>query len=198
MRSRRTLLGSALALLFASTLNVPALAADNAARRIPIDLDAPTVARDRFADLSVGADFPGTLIRDDSLAQLKTAKDELGFRYIRFHGIFHDVLGTYKVVGGKPVYDWTKIDYLYDKLLAIGIKPFVELGFTPEAMKTSDNSIFYWKGNTSHPDHAQYATCSSATAGTKCAPGSSRCGTSRTWTASGKRPTSRPILRCTT
>lgn len=157
MRSRRTLLGSALALAFASTLNMPALAADNAARRIPIDLNAPTVARDRFADLSVGSDFPGTLIRDDSLAQLKTAKDELGFRYIRFHGIFHDVLGTYKVVGGKPVYDWTRIDYLYDKLLAIGIKPFVELGFTPEAMKTSDNSIFYWKGNTSHPDHTQWA-----------------------------------------
>jgi len=157
MRSRRTLLGSALALAFASTLNVPALAADKAARRIPIDLNAPTVARDRFADLSVGSDFPGTLIRDDSLAQLKTAKEELGFRYIRFHGIFHDVLGTYKVVGGKPVYDWTKIDYLYDKLLAMGIKPFVELGFTPEAMKTSDNSIFYWKGNTSHPDHAQWA-----------------------------------------
>ena len=24
-------------------------------------------------------------------------------------------------------------------------------GFTPQALKTSDNSIFYWKGNTSHP-----------------------------------------------
>jgi xylan 1,4-beta-xylosidase len=156
MRSRRTLLGSALALVFASTLHLPATAADAAVRRIPIDVKAPTVARDRFADLSVGSDFPGTLIRDDSLAQLKTAQQELGFRYIRFHGIFHDVLGTYKVVGGKPVYDWTKIDYLYDKLLGMGIKPFVELGFTPEAMKTSDNSIFYWKGNTSHPDHAQW------------------------------------------
>jgi xylan 1,4-beta-xylosidase len=155
MAQGRTLLGSALALVFASSLNLPAAAADNT-RRIDIDLNAPTVARDRFADLSVGSDYPGTLIRDDSLAQLKTAKQELGFRYIRFHGIFHDVLGTYKVVGGKPVYDWTKIDYLYDQLLAMGIKPFVELGFTPEAMKTSDNSIFYWKGNTSHPDHAQW------------------------------------------
>ncbi len=152
MRHRRKLLGSALALAFASTF-VPvgtALAAD-AARQIVIDANAPTVARDHFADLSVGSDYPGTLIRDDSLAQLKIAKDELGFRYIRFHGIFHDVLGTFKVVDGKPVYDWTKIDYLYDKLLGMGIKPFVELGFTPEAMKTSDNSIFYWKGNTSHP-----------------------------------------------
>jgi len=155
MRSRRTLLGSALALVFASSFHLPA-AAENSVRRIAIDLNASTTARDRFADLSVGSDYPGTLIRDDSLAQLKTAKEELGFRYIRFHGIFHDVLGTYKVVDGKPVYDWTKIDYLYDKLLAMGIKPFVELGFTPEAMKTSDNSIFYWKGNTSHPEHAQW------------------------------------------
>lgn len=152
MRHRRTVLRAALALAFASPFALPAsaLAAD-AARQIVIDAKAPTVARDHFADLSVGSDFPGTLIRDDSLAQLKIAKDELGFRYIRFHGIFHDVLGTFKVVDGKPVYDWTKIDYLYDKLLGMGIKPFVELGFTPEAMKTSDNSIFYWKGNTSHP-----------------------------------------------
>ncbi|MCS0616709.1 beta-xylosidase [Massilia kyonggiensis] len=150
MRHRRTVLRAALALAFTTPFALPALAAD-AARQIVIDANAPTVPRDHFADLSVGSDYPGTLIRDDSLAQLKIAKDELGFRYIRFHGIFHDVLGTFKMVDGKPVYDWTKIDYLYDKLLGMGIKPFVELGFTPEAMKTSDNSIFYWKGNTSHP-----------------------------------------------
>ncbi|MFS2022575.1 GH39 family glycosyl hydrolase [Massilia sp. CT11-137] len=150
MRQRRTVLRAALALAFTTPFALPAMAAD-AARQIVIDAKAPTVARDHAADLSVGSDYPGTLIRDDSLAQLKIAKDELGFRYIRFHGIFHDVLGTFKVVDGKPVYNWTKIDYLYDKLLGMGIKPFVELGFTPEAMKTSDNSIFYWKGNTSHP-----------------------------------------------
>ena len=150
MRHRRTVLRAALALAFTTPFALPAMAAD-AARQIVIDAKAPTVPRDHAADLSVGSDYPGTLIRDDSLAQLKIAKDELGFRYIRFHGIFHDVLGTFKVVDGKPVYNWTKIDYLYDKLLGMGIKPFVELGFTPEAMKTSDNSIFYWKGNTSHP-----------------------------------------------
>jgi xylan 1,4-beta-xylosidase len=158
MRHRRTVLRAALALAFASPFALPATAlAADAVRQIVVDAKAPTVARDHFADLSVGSDYPGTLIRDDSLAQLKIAKDELGFRYIRFHAIFHDVLGTYKVVDGKPVYDWTKIDYLYDKLLGMGIKPFVELGFTPEAMKTSDASIFYWKGNTSHPKPDQWA-----------------------------------------
>lgn len=134
-----------------------AATAQAAPRHIAIDVKAPTVARDRFADLSVGADYPGTLIRDDSLAQLKLARDELGFRYLRFHAIFHDVLGTYREVDGKSVYDWTKIDYLYERMLKMGIKPFVELGFTPLAMRSSDLSIFYWKGNTSHPMPAKWA-----------------------------------------
>jgi xylan 1,4-beta-xylosidase len=126
--------------------------AKSAVRHIAIDAVQATKPLDRFFDLSVGSDYPGTLIRDDSMAQLKTAVDELGFRYIRFHAIFHDVLGTVRIENGKTIYDWTKLDKLYDNLLARHIKPFVELGFTPKAMATSNNKIFYWEGNTSHPE----------------------------------------------
>jgi xylan 1,4-beta-xylosidase len=131
-------------------------AAADQARHLTIDLHAPATPRNHAADLSVGSDYPGTLQREDSLAQLRIVKDELGFRYIRFHAIFHDVLGTYKVVDGKPVIDWSGIDRLYDRLLGMGIKPFVELGFTPDAMKSSDQTIFYWKGNSSHPKPEQW------------------------------------------
>ena len=120
-------------------------------RQIDLDLARAEKPIDRFFDLSVGSDYPGTLIRADSQAQLKTTADELGFRYIRFHAIFHDVLGTVRLVDGRAVYDWSKIDQLYDALLAKGVRPFVELGFTPEAMATSPQTVFWWKGNTSHP-----------------------------------------------
>ena len=120
-------------------------------RKIVVDVKDTGGPVDRFFDFSVGSDYPGTLIRDDSQAQLKLVTDELGFRYIRFHAIFHDVLGTVRVENGKTIYNWPKIDQLYDDLLARHIRPFVELGFTPEALATSQNSIFYWKGNTSHP-----------------------------------------------
>jgi xylan 1,4-beta-xylosidase len=124
------------------------------ARHMVVDINDTSGPIDKFYDLSVGSDYPGTLIRDDSQAQLKVAVDELGFRYIRFHAIFHDVLGTVRVEKGQTVYNWSKIDQLYDDLLARHIKPFVELGFTPQALATSQNSIFYWHGNTSHPDPA--------------------------------------------
>jgi len=144
-RAPRSLL--AIAALVQSAI-VPAAAAP---RQITLDVAAATQPVDHFFNLSVGSDYPGTMIRPQAEAQLKTAVDELGFRYLRFHAIFHDVLGTVKVANGKPVYDWSGIDRLYDALLTRRIRPFVELGFTPEALKTSDNSIFWWHGNTSHP-----------------------------------------------
>ena len=137
-----------------TALSLAPLSAESSAtpsRSIVVNVKETTGPVDRFFDLSVGSDYPGTLIRDDSQAQLKVAADELGFRYIRFHAIFHDVLGTVKNENGKTVYDWSKIDQLYDDLLARHVRPFVELGFTPKELATSQNSIFYWNGNTSHP-----------------------------------------------
>lgn len=145
----RGLLAGAVA---AMALAAQPVLAETAPRVVTADLSAPTTPRDRMADLSIGSDYPGTLIRDDSLGQLRTVQDELGFRYIRFHDIFHDDLGTYREVDGRPVYDWTRIDYLYDRLLGMGLKPFIEVGWSPDAMRTTDQTIFYWQGNVSHPD----------------------------------------------
>jgi len=138
-----------LAVSFASLAS--AQANQNSLREVVSNVKDTRGPVDRFFDLSVGSDYPGTLIRDDSLTQLKLVTGELGFRYIRFHAIFHDVLGTVRSENGKTVYDWAKIDQLYDDLLVRHIKPFVELGFSPKALATSENSIFYWHGNTSHP-----------------------------------------------
>jgi xylan 1,4-beta-xylosidase len=148
----RTLSLLAIGLAIASSsVSLAAQSQPAPSRTIVVDLKNSSGPVDRFFDLSVGSDYPGTLIRDDSQSQLKVTADELGFRYIRFHAIFHDVLGTVRIEDGKTVYNWTKIDRLYDDLLARHIRPFVELGFTPNALATSQNSIFFWKGNTSHP-----------------------------------------------
>ncbi len=134
-----------------SAFSLQAQSQPASSRLLVVNIKESTGPIDRFFDLSVGSDYPGTLIRDNSQAQLKIAVDELGFRYIRFHAIFHDVLGTVRTEDGKTLYNWSKIDQLYDDLLARHIRPFVELGFTPQALATSQNHIFYWNGNTSHP-----------------------------------------------
>ena len=151
----RALAGFAAAtvMLLGGGASAPAHAADDdTARTITVDLNAPTRPRDRMVLHSVGADYPGVTGREDALAQLRTVRDELGFEYIRFHAIFHDDMGVYREMDGRPVYDFTRIDRLYDRFLEMGIRPFIELGFTPHEMRTSDQTLFYWQGNTSHPD----------------------------------------------
>ena len=155
-RCPTAMLRKALAGIAALSLAGSAAASNPAARVVSIDVAKAGAPLDRSFNFSVGSDYSGTLIRPENLAQLKTAVDELGFRYVRFHDIFHDALGTVRIVDGKTVYDWTNIDRLYDALLGMGIKPFVELGFTPRVMATSSQSLFYWKANTSRPDPAAW------------------------------------------
>ncbi len=46
------------------------------------------------------------------------------------------------------VYSWQYVDALFDRMLEIGVRPFVELGFFPEEMaKEGGKKQFWWKGN---------------------------------------------------
>jgi xylan 1,4-beta-xylosidase len=128
------------------------------ARAIAADMKQVQGPRDLFWQDCVGADHPGILLRPDNLAQLRLAHDELGFRYIRFHGIFADDMAAYREVDGKPVYDFDRIDAVYDAILHIGMRPLVEISFMPHDLASGDQTIFYWKGNGSPPkDYGKWA-----------------------------------------
>jgi xylan 1,4-beta-xylosidase len=115
-------------------------------------------ARDMFWQECVGADHPGILLRKDNLAQLHMVHDELGFKCIRFHGIFADDMKAYREVNGRPIFNFDKIDAVYDSIVQMGMKPFVEIGFMPHDLATSDKTIFYWKANGSPPkDYGKWA-----------------------------------------
>ncbi len=97
-----TLMGGAGALLTTSGLVAPA----QAGRRLTVDLDRPTTPRNELSRFSIGSDYSATTLREENLVQLRVAQRELGFRYIRFHDIFHDDMGVYRDVDGAAVYDW--------------------------------------------------------------------------------------------
>jgi xylan 1,4-beta-xylosidase len=145
------------AALSTAALLIPAYA-QPAERAITADMVRVDGARDMAWQDCVGADHPGILLRRDNLSQLRTTHEQLGFKYIRFHGIFADDMGAYRELNGKPVYDFGKIDAVYDAILHLGMKPFVELSFMPHDLATSDRTIFYWKANGSPPkDYGKWA-----------------------------------------
>ena len=78
----------------------------------------------------IGAGRANEGLRADWQQQLTYVKEQCGFRYIRMHGLLCDDMGVYfEDKTGKPIYSWQYIDELFDFLLRINIKPFVELRF---------------------------------------------------------------------
>lgn len=99
----------------------------------------------------VGAGRANEGLRADWQEQLRKVKKDCGFEYIRMHGLLHDDMGVYFEEKGKPVYNWQYIDVLYDFLLSINIKPFVELSFMPKDLASGPETVFWWKGNITPP-----------------------------------------------
>ena len=111
----------------------------------------------RMYNFCVGAGRANEGLRADWQRQLRRARAECGFRYIRFHGLFCDDMGVYFEEKGRPVYNWQYVDELFDFLQSIGMKPFVELGFMPGALASGSQTIFWWRGNVTPPkDYAKW------------------------------------------
>jgi len=67
-------------------------------------------------------------------------------------------------VKGNPVYNFMYIDDVFDFLLSIGVKPFVELSFMPEKLASGKTTIFWWKANVTPPkSHERWAALVKAT-----------------------------------
>nr|WP_236704441.1 MULTISPECIES: beta-xylosidase [unclassified Sphingomonas] len=136
--------------LVAAALTLPGLAAaDPEPIAVTIDVDAahdegPVEPLWRF----FGADEPNYATMKDGRTTLATlgalAPDRV---YFRTHNLFTSGDGTPALkwgstgiyredAQGKPIYDWTIVDRIFDTYRARGVKPYVELGFMPEAMST--------------------------------------------------------------
>jgi xylan 1,4-beta-xylosidase len=100
----------------------------------------------------VGAGRANEGLRADWQQQLALVQREIGFQYIRMHGVLHDDMGVYNEdAKGNPEYNFQYVDALYDALLKLHIRPFVEFTFMPARLASGPQTIFWWKGNITPP-----------------------------------------------
>lgn len=123
-----------------------------------LDLAAPTRPFDRFFQRGVGACHAYLTLREDFREHLRLAQREIGFGGVRFHGVFHDLVGI--VTGetdtdGGPKLNFQNATKIYEFFLAQGMKPFVELGFMPSRLASGEQTIFHYRANVTPP--ADYA-----------------------------------------
>ena len=112
-----------------------------------------------FWEHTVGSDHAPVALRADWQSQLRRCHVELGFRYLRFHGLLSDDVGTLIRHEEKFLYSFFNADQIFDFLLSIGMKPFVELSFMPKALASGNTTVFNYQANVTPPrDYRQWAT----------------------------------------
>ncbi len=100
---------------------------------------------------TVGSGHGLLALRSDWRAQLHLSHNELGFKYVRFHGLLCDDVGSFTIQNGKPLYSFFNVDSVIDFLLSIGMKPFLELSFMPLGLASGRKTVFHYRGNVTPP-----------------------------------------------
>ena len=122
------------------------------------DLGGLSTKLPHFWEHTVGSGHATLALRADWQAQMKRTHDELGMKYVRFHGILSDGMGTCIGQDNQYLYSFFNADQIFDFLLSIGMKPFVELSFMPSILSSGDQIIFCYRANVTPPrDHADWS-----------------------------------------
>ena len=114
---------------------------------VTVDPDEHAEQLDHYYSVMTAAARAFDLLREDVREQLRIAQREIGFQYARFHGIFNDEMCVVNLSGDGIGFNFSYIDKIFDFLLSIGLKPFVELSLIP-------TSIASGRGVKRHSDKA--------------------------------------------
>ncbi|UBU10180.1 GH39 family glycosyl hydrolase [Nonomuraea gerenzanensis] len=122
------------------------------ARRVTRELPRPwaaMVGSEHLSHLLSTDETGGRPIGAELAAALRMVREQLGVRAVRAHAILGDDLGVYRQ--GEP-YDFSRVDAVYDRVVALGLRPVVELGFMPRDLAADPSrTVFGYEAVISPP-----------------------------------------------
>jgi xylan 1,4-beta-xylosidase len=124
------------------------------AEAVEINPSAASHPFPHFWEIMFGSGRAILSLRDDYRHDLRETKRITDFQYVRFHSIFQDEVGLYdEDASGKPVYNFSYVDQIYDGVLANKVRPFIELSFMPKKLAADPNALhaFWYKQNVAPP-----------------------------------------------
>ena len=131
-----------------------ALASTAPAQTVAIDVAGPSHPFPHFWEQVFGSGRANLTLRDSYRRDLRAMRGATGIQYVRFHAILHDENGVYdEDAQGRPIYNFSYVDQIYDGLLENGVRPFVELSFMPRKLSCAPPVVhpFWYKPLVSPP-----------------------------------------------
>jgi xylan 1,4-beta-xylosidase len=116
-----------------------------AAEAVTIDATAESRPFPHFWEAMFGSGRASLSLRESYRNDLRAVKEVSDFAYVRFHAIFHDENGVYDEDShGRPRYNFSYVDQIYDGLLSNRVRPFVEISFMPRKLARRQDVHPFW------------------------------------------------------
>jgi xylan 1,4-beta-xylosidase len=130
---------------FSSLLITAAPAIAQVDELITSESAAPARPFPHYWERMFGSGRAALTLRESYRQDLRAVKNVTAAAYVRFHGVLHDELGVYdEDKRGRPIYNFSYVDQIYDGLLENGVRPFVELSFMPRKLALRPMLHKFW------------------------------------------------------
>lgn len=83
------------------------------------------------------------LLSSDIQDMIRRVQKDIGFRYVKFNGIFSDDMFVYDEDGnGEPVFSFSNVDKALDFLQSVHLAPLIQLSFVPRKLAKTSKYLF--------------------------------------------------------
>jgi xylan 1,4-beta-xylosidase len=119
-----------------------------AVRTIEVNVKKSGGRLNRYFRKMIGTARASDFLRKEVQEQFRSLIKEIGFEYVRFHGIFDDVMCAVLEDGR---FNWLYVDDVLDFLMEIRVRPFIEFSFMPSPLASGETTMFYYRANVTPP-----------------------------------------------
>jgi len=92
----------------------------------------------------IGVGSAHEILFQDVQTMLTEAQREIGFEYVKFHGLLSDEMMVCSRQGKTLQFSFVMIDKVLDFLIGIGLKPLIQLSFMPKCLAEQPEKSVYW------------------------------------------------------
>lgn len=137
-----------------------AVAAQSAPLVYTVNVDNVTSPWFRTFSECVGSGHAALALRADYQQQMAAVRRDVGFKRVRMHGLLADDMSV-----ALPAFDADGVGFYFfnvyrafDALLAQGVRPLVEISFTPALLASGNQTWSHWDANVTPPkNYTQWA-----------------------------------------
>lgn len=114
-----------------------------------VDFESEGTYYEKYQQKITGTGRANDFLKAEFQKQFTAIQKEFHFNHIRFFGIFDREMDVVRKEDGQLYFNFYHVDEVFDFILSVSCRPYLTLGFMPDALKSTEKAIYFYNANVS-------------------------------------------------